>query len=120
MATVLILGATSEMAMAIAREFASRQFNIQLAARNTDQLVPLKSDLEIRFNINCSLHTFDALNFSSHAGFFERLNPKPDVTVCVFGYLGNAARSVSRWDESETIIHTNFTGAVSILNIVAN
>jgi short-subunit dehydrogenase len=120
MATVLILGATSEMAMAIAREFASRQFNIQLAARNTDQLIPLKSDLEIRFNINCSLHTFDALNFSSHAGFFERLNPKPDVTVCVFGYLGNAARSVSRWEESETIIHTNFTGAVSILNIIAN
>jgi len=106
--------------MAIARKFASRQFNIQLAARNTDQLAPLKSDLEIRFNITCTLHTFDALDFSTHAGFFERLHTKPDVTVCVFGYLGNAARSTSHWDESETIIHTNFTGAVSILNIVAN
>ena len=37
MSTVLILGATSDMAIAIARKFASRGYDIQLAARNKNE-----------------------------------------------------------------------------------
>ena len=44
MPTALILGATSDMAIAIARKFASHQYNIQLAARNTEGLQALQSD----------------------------------------------------------------------------
>lgn len=119
MATVLILGATSDMAMAIANKFASEQYNVQLAARNITQLGPLVSDLAIRHNVHCSLHAFDARDFKSHRAFFDSLTVKPDVTVCVFGYLGENEKAMT--DESETmnIIETNYTGAVSILNAVA-
>jgi decaprenylphospho-beta-D-erythro-pentofuranosid-2-ulose 2-reductase len=120
MPTALILGASSDMAIAIARKFASHQYNIQLAARNTEPLQALRSDLGIRYNVQCTTHSFDALNYASHQSFFDQLSPKPDVTICVFGYLGAAMKARSDWQEAERIIQTNYTGAVSILDKVAN
>ena len=120
MPTVLILGATSDMAIAIAKKFASKQHAIQLAARNTTDLQRMQSDLSIRYQVACSIHAFDAMKFESHAAFFEQLQPKPDITVCVFGYLGENEKARTDWHESEKIIHTNYTGAVSILNIISN
>ena len=120
MPVVLILGATSDMAMAIARKFASNHYDIQLAARKPDQLQPLQSDIRIRYNVNCSLHPFDAINYSSHQQFFDALEPKPDVVICVFGYLGDANKARSEWAEANTILQSNYSGAVSILDKVAN
>ena len=120
MPTALILGATSDMAIAIARKFAANNYDIQLAARNTTPLQPLQSDLGIRHNVKCSLHAFDATNYASHKSFFEQLSPRPDVTICVFGYLGDANKARTDWNEAERIIQTNYTGAVSILDRVAD
>jgi len=119
MATVLILGATSDMAIAIAKKFGENKYNVQLAARNPDQLKPAQSDIAIRYGVECSLHAFDALQFSSHERFFNELFPKPDVTVCVFGVMDDELTAFDDWKITERMIDTNFTGAVSILNIVA-
>ncbi|HTE25978.1 SDR family oxidoreductase [Flavitalea sp.] len=120
MSTVLILGATSDIAVAIANTYASNGFNIQLAARNIARLTPLQSDLQIRFNIHCSLHLFDAGNFGSHQSFFDELPVKPDITICVFGYMTDNEIARAQWTETEAMININYTGAVSILNIVSN
>ncbi|HYC28792.1 MAG TPA: SDR family oxidoreductase [Chitinophagaceae bacterium] len=120
MPTALILGATSDMAIAIARKFASHGYNIQLAARNTTPLQALQSDISIRHNVQCTVHTFDALNYASHKTFMDQLNPKPDVTICVFGYLGDATKARTDWQEAERILHTNYTGAVSVLDRIAD
>ncbi|MEO6915432.1 MAG: SDR family NAD(P)-dependent oxidoreductase, partial [Chitinophagaceae bacterium] len=119
MATVLILGATSDMAMAIANKFASEKYDIQLASRNVSQLNPLVSDLAIRHKVNCTLHTFDALDLKSHEAFFQSLTQKPDVSICVFGYLGENEKAMMDEEEAGRIIATNYTGAVSILNVIA-
>ena len=119
MPTVLILGAGSDMAVAIAKKFASEGFDIQLAARNSSRLQPLRSDLSIRHNITATLHEFDAESTEDHATFFSSLNTLPDITICVFGYLGDQKLAESDWKECSRIIQVNYTGAVSILNIVA-
>lgn len=119
MSTVLILGATSDMAMAIAKKFASQGYDIQLAARKTEQLQPVQSDLSIRFNVTCTLYHFDALDFASHSSFYNNLTPKPDITICVIGYMNDNEKVINSQDETIKTINTNFTGAVSILNIVA-
>jgi len=119
MPTVLILGASSEMAMAIAKKFGAENYNIQLAARNIEQIKPLQSDIAIRYNVQCTAHTFDAAAMETHKAFYSQLPAKPDVTVCVFGYLGENETAMNEWLETATIIQTNYTGAVSILNIVA-
>ncbi|MEO5683831.1 MAG: SDR family oxidoreductase [Chitinophagaceae bacterium] len=119
MPTVLILGATSDMALAIATTFAQNKYAVQLAARNAGRLTAFQTDMQLRNNATCSLHEFDALQFSTHKAFFEQLSPKPDVTVCVFGVMDEEEVAFKNWDIAERMINSNYTGAVSILNIVA-
>jgi len=118
MPTVLILGAASDMAIAIAEKFASEGCHIQLAARNVQRLEAMQSDLAIKYGSRVSVHEFDALAFAEHGSFFRDLMPKPDITICVFGYLGDNEKAFADWDEAARIIHSNYTGAVSILNYV--
>lgn len=107
------------MAIAIAEKFGAEGYGVQLAARNVQRLQPLQSDLAIKYGTRVSVHEFDAADFGSHEKFFSELQPVPDVAVCVFGYLGDNEKAVGNWQEAEKIIHTNYTGAVSLLNIVA-
>ncbi len=119
MPTVLILGATSDIATAIAKKFAASQYNVQLAARSTEQLKPLQSDIQVRYNVECTFHNFDALAFASHAAFFNSLTTKPDATICVFGVMEDEDKALDDFESTHRMIDTNYTGAVSILNIVA-
>jgi len=119
METVLILGATSDIGIAIAKKFAAQKYNIQLAARNTEALEPLKADIAIRNQVDCSLHNFDALKYSTHAGFFGSLDPKPNVTISIFGIMDEEDEAFADWELTQRMINTNFTGVVSILNVVA-
>ncbi|WP_295795819.1 SDR family oxidoreductase [Mucilaginibacter sp.] len=117
METVLVLGATSDIGIAIAKKFAAAGYNIQLAARKPELLGPLKSDIEIRYKVACSTYAFDARKYNSHAVFFDAL--KPDVTITIFGTMYEEEDAFNDWALAETMINTNYTGAVSILNIAA-
>ncbi len=108
------------MAVAIARKFAAKGYNIQLAARHSDRLGPLQSDLTIRYGVTCTIHEFDACEVATHAAFLSSLPARPDMTICVFGYLGDQQLAESDWTECERILQTNYIGAVSILNRVAD
>ncbi|MGZ3853269.1 MAG: SDR family oxidoreductase [Bacteroidia bacterium] len=119
MSTLLVLGATSDIGFAIAKKFAAENYNVQLAARNPEQLKPLQADLEIRFGITCSVHQFDAAIFETHPTFYKSLVTKPNVTVYVIGYMDDNEKLISDWDETLKTINANYAGAVSILNIVA-
>ena len=119
MNTVLILGATSDIAQAIARQFASHNYSLQLAARDPIQLERLASDLRIRFQVSVQVLAFDATDFDVHAAFYQHLSPAPSVVISVFGYLGNQEKGQHDWEEAKMTVQTNYTGAVSILNIVA-
>jgi decaprenylphospho-beta-D-erythro-pentofuranosid-2-ulose 2-reductase len=117
---ILILGATSDMAYATAREFAHRGWGLLLAGRNEQQLAVLRDDLQTRYNVPVHALAFDAADFSSHAGFYAQLPHAPEVTALFFGYLGEQERGQQDWGEAKRIIDANYTGAVSILNLVAN
>jgi decaprenylphospho-beta-D-erythro-pentofuranosid-2-ulose 2-reductase len=119
MPTVLILGATSDMGYAIAKKFAAEGYDVQLTARKPEQLTAFQSDLQIRYGRKCSIHAFDVLDFTSHAVFYNSLSQKPDVSVCVIGYMNDNEKVIQDWSESLKTINTNYTGAVSILNIIA-
>ncbi len=119
MATVLIVGATSDIAQATARRFAQASYNLQLAARRPEQLEALASDLQIRHSVSVQLVTFEATEFETHTSFYEQLSPSPSVVITVFGYLGDQERGEREWVEAQKIIDTNYSGAVSLLNVVA-
>lgn len=116
---VLILGATSDMAVAIARQLAQEGFSLTLAARNAERLDALASDLRVRHMAAVQSAYFDALDFSAHESFYDGLPEKPDVVICVVGLLGDQAQAESDWAHCHRIIDSNYTGAVSALNVVA-
>ena len=119
MPTVLILGATSDIGFAVARAFAAGKYNVQLAGRRPQQLGPSRSDLEVRYGVQCTVHEFDALDTESHAVFYQSLPVPPDVTVYVIGYMNDNEKVIT--DQAETLrtITTNYTGAVSALNAIS-
>ncbi len=119
MKNLLILGATSDMAQAIARKYAAEGWSLSLAARNMERLEPIASDLRVRSSAEIQALEFDATDFSNHKSFYESLGTKPDVVVCVFGYMGDPLLARTDLDEVRRMIDVNYTGAVSILNVVA-
>lgn len=120
MKNVLILGATSDMAQAIARKFAAEGWSLTLAALEQELLEPIANDLRIRSTCDIEALPFDATDFDSHAGFYQSLPKKPDAVICVFGYMGDQMTARTDFVEVKRTIDVNFTGAVSILNIVAD
>ena len=120
MPTVLLLGATSDMGFAISRKFAAEKYDVQLAARNPEQLKAYQSDIMIRYGVHCTVHAFDALDFASHQKFYNELPSKPDVAIYVIGYMNDNEKVMGDWNESLRTINTNYTGAVSVLNIIAS
>lgn len=116
----LILGATSDIGAALAGAFASHGFGLLLAARRPEALASLVSDVQIRHGVEALPVAFDALDYASHEAFYRALPHPPEVVICLFGYLGDQQQAQRDFAEAQRIIETNFTGAVSILNIVAN
>ena len=124
MSTVLILGATSGIASALAKEFAAHQFDLVLGGRDRDELNALASDLSLRNSVRAGILPFDALDTQTHAAILtsfltEAGNALAGAVVCI-GYLGDQAKAQVDWDEARLILETNFTGCVSALNILAN
>jgi len=119
MKNVLILGATSDMAQAIAKKYAAEGWSLTLAALEPELLGPIADDLRVRSKMDIQALEFDALDFSNHRNFYESLETKPDAVICVFGYMGDQDLARTDLDEVRKTIDINFTGAVSILNVVA-
>ena len=117
---VLILGATSDMAVAIARQLATEGYSITLAGRGTERLSAMEGDLRVRYRAMVTSVSFDALDFQGHQAFYDSLAEKPDVVICVFGMLGDQTQAQNDWAHCRQIIDSNYTGAVSILNVIAN
>lgn len=114
------MGARSDIAQAAAHEFARNGSDIILAAQYVETLAATKSDLEIRYNTTVYLADFDAAQFESHPQFYADLPANPNIVLYAIGYLGDQKLSETDWKEAKTAITANFTGAVSILSIIAN
>jgi len=117
---ILILGATSGIARAVAKRFAAEGFNLYLAGRELDVLEREAEDLKIRYSIDAKAMVFDVLNHQEHKAFYEGLQPKPSGLVCAVGYLGDQKAAERQFEEASKIISTNFSGIVSAINIVAS
>ncbi len=117
---LLILGAKSDIGIATAHRFAREGFDIQLAARNVNEIFSDCSDLSIRYGVNASCHEFDALDFSSHDEFIINLPRLPTVAISSIGLLGIQSDSEKNINEAITVMRTNYEGIVSILGSLSN
>jgi decaprenylphospho-beta-D-erythro-pentofuranosid-2-ulose 2-reductase len=117
---VLILGANSDMALAVARQFAKNENAvITLASRDVGGLQKKAADLAIRYQTRCDAVFFDATDYKSHSAFYKSLPARPDVVIVAFGYLGDQRKSEGDFQEARKVIEINYIGAVSILELIA-
>ena len=117
---VLIIGARSDIAIAVAHCFAKEGYDIQLAARNISSLDVDKSDIELRYQVGVSLHDFNALDIDSHERFVSLLPKLPFVVVCAVGYMGVQAENERDLLAALNVMRSNFEGPASILAVLAN
>lgn len=117
---ILIIGANSDIAKEIAIKYIKNGYNLYLAARNSINLNSFASDLSIRYDKNVELIDLDILDFSSHQNIYKSINIKPLGLIFVVGYLGEQELAESNFIETKKIIDTNYTGPVSLINIVSN
>jgi decaprenylphospho-beta-D-erythro-pentofuranosid-2-ulose 2-reductase len=118
--SVLILGARSDIGMAVAHRFARAGYDIQLAARKASSLDDDRSDLQVRNSIIVTLHEFDALNSQSHEAFVTTLPALPLIVVCTVGFMGEQKENAGDMTAASVVIRSNFEGPANILGILAN
>lgn len=117
---VLILGAASGIARAVARSFAEAGHPIQLAARSVARLEDDAADLRTRYDAEVTLHEFDALALDSHTSFVAGLPKLPDVAICAVGAMGIQEDSETDPMAAAIVMRSNFEGPASILALLGN
>lgn len=120
MSTVLILGANSDIARAIARAYAKAGRGLILAARRHERLEADVVDLKLRHGIAARTVEFDALDVAGHARFLDALGALPDTVVSVVGFMGEQAANERDPEAASLVMRSNYIGPAAILGEAAN
>jgi decaprenylphospho-beta-D-erythro-pentofuranosid-2-ulose 2-reductase len=117
--SILVLGGTSDIAIATVRRLAARRgAHVVLAGRFPDRMEPLAAPLPGRVEVV----TFDALDTDGHDAFvkeaWERLGDV-DLVLVAFGVLGDQELAERNAFEALRVVQTNYVGAVSVLVPIA-
>lgn len=121
---VIILGALSAVAIALARIYASEGARLMLVARRGDRLAIEAADLKIRGASQVELAVFDLETAAAGAparlaAWSESLGGVDHVHV-VYGYLGAQDKASADPAELRQIIGVNFTSAILWCEAAAN
>lgn len=119
MGRILIVGAKSDIAKAVAREYATQGYDLCLAAREIDELQDFAQDIRVRLGRDVKLKALDILEYQSHRGIYNSIKTDIIGAVVAVGFLGDQKEAQCNFLEAEKIINTNYTGIASFLSIVA-
>lgn len=117
---VLVLGANSDIALALASALAAGDAaRLVLASRDLDRLERAAADIRAVRDVPVEVKTFDALDTAGHEAFYAALETPPDIVVVAFGQLGDQKAMERDFAAARRVLDVNLTGAMSILEIVA-
>lgn len=116
--SVLILGANSDVAKECVKLYLQKNFRVMMASRNLKSMEDFIKENHLDSN-KIDLLYFDAVDFVSHQKFYTELPFKPNVVLYSAGFLVQNENAFQDFEKTLTMMHTNYSGAVSILNIIA-
>ncbi|HEY0453445.1 decaprenylphospho-beta-D-erythro-pentofuranosid-2-ulose 2-reductase [Actinophytocola sp.] len=114
--SLLLLGGTSEIGLAVAERYASRRpLRVVLAARPSPRLDAAAEKLRAA-GATVSTVEFDALDTASHPAVLDKAfaDGDLDVTVVAFGLLGDAEQAWQDHARAVELAQVNYTAAVSV------
>jgi decaprenylphospho-beta-D-erythro-pentofuranosid-2-ulose 2-reductase len=120
---VLVLGATSPIARAVAHGLARRGYGLLLAGRDMRELERCAADLHVRHAAVVDVLMFDVLDTAAHSLFIQAVARRVDGrlvgAVAAIGMLGSGERAVGDAAHAVELIQANFVGLVGVLTDVA-
>jgi len=120
---IIIIGATSGIAQAIARQLAARGgTRLMLWGRNRPKLDIVAADLRIWRDAAVEVDAFDFNDFSTYPAALDRARMKGewDTAIICHGSLGDQAACEKDFRMAEQELHANFLSPVVFLTILAN
>ncbi len=120
MKKIVILGATSGIALEVQRLLARRGCELLLVARSAQRLAELKTDLLARGAEQALTYTADLGSIQEHAAIFEfarRTLPEFDTVLLAYGSMHNQKDSELSVDILLEELHVNFVSATAILTV---
>lgn len=118
-APVLLLGARSDIARALAQALAARGHPLQLAARDPGALARDIADYRARHGVHVTAHAFDAMNINGFEAFLDGLPALPHIVISAVGTMGNQDENTATPARAAQVIAANFTGPALILEAAA-
>jgi len=120
---VLVLGATSGIAEATCRVWASQGASLFLVARNADKLAAVAADLKTRGAAYVDTAVADLDDTDRHPQLLTHaINSLGgmDIAFLAHGILGDQPTAERDFNAAAQILHTNFLAPVSLLTWLAN
>ena len=121
--TILVLGATSSIAMAVQRQLVSPNAHFFLIARSKEKLTTVAQDLLVRGAAQVDMIVADLDDTETHpqmlAVAVSRLGSL-DLALLAHGVLGDQLAAERDYPVAERILGTNFLSAVSLLTWLGN
>ncbi len=120
---ILVLGATSGIAEATCRIWATQGASLFLVARNAEKLAAVAADLRTRGASYVDTAVADLDDTDQHPTLLAHaINSLTglDVAYLAHGILGDQARAEQDFNTAAQILHTNFMAPVSLLTWLAN
>jgi len=119
--TWLVLGASSSVARAFARQAAAADSDIVLAGRDIEDLRRTAEDVAIRGRGHVAVLEFDAADIASHDAFVAECRDRArflNVFVAV-GAMPDQAEIDADFALAEGVVAVNYTGVMSVLHRLA-
>jgi short-subunit dehydrogenase len=120
---ILVLGATSGIAEATCRIWASQGASLFLVARDPEKLAGVAADLKTRGASYVDTAVADLDDTDQHPALLAHaINSLTgmDIAYLAHGVLGDQTAAEQNFNVAAHIIHTNFVSAVSLLTWLAN
>lgn len=115
---LLIIGATSAIATATARRYASVGARLFLVARNSQQLKEVARDVEVRGAAAVATFALDAGDFDNHQKMIDsavEFLGQIDTTLICHGLLPDQQACEEDWNKAADAIMVNGTSTLSML-----
>lgn len=123
MQNILIVGATSAIAEAVARRFAARGDKLFLLARNAERLLTMAADLKIRGASEVATATFDANDIAGHQSALDSVNSVLggiDIVLIAHGTLSDQKACEASVNKTLHELTTNALSTIALVTLLAN
>ncbi len=119
--SLLLLGGTSDIALAVARRYAREGLRVVLAARPTERRTAAAAELR---DLGCTVAEvdLDARDHDSHPATIEQSFADGDIDIAVvaFGILGDAERAWTDADHALELAEVNYAAPVHLGVLLAD